>query len=116
MKAKTIIAAAAVLAATAGSAFADTTYPTVTFVGHQSTVTRAQVQAELKQAQADGNYIVGGNEYVDPAANFVSTKTRAQVLAELHQAQQDGTYVAGGESDVHQFTTVPAASTRVAER
>lgn len=29
-------------------------------------------------------------EYVDPAANFVSTRTRAEVIAELKQTQADG--------------------------
>lgn len=59
MNAKKIIAAVAVLAA-ANSAFAA---EWVEFNNVQSTRTRAEVVAELKQAQADGTYAALRQEY-----------------------------------------------------
>jgi len=91
MNAKKLIAAAAVFTAT-GSVFAAQTYPYVDFSGFQGSNTRAQVVAELKDAQAQGSYIVGGSEFAAPAEHFASTKTRAQVVAELQQSQADGSY------------------------
>ena len=74
MKTRNIIAAVAVIAATAaGSAFADQTYPTVDFVGHHSSANSTQVRSELQQAQADGSYVVGGTESVNPAAGFTGS-------------------------------------------
>ena len=54
-------------------------------------LTRAQVRAELAQAQKDGT-LVADNRPDYPAAHFktTSTKTRADVKAELVKAQQDG--------------------------
>ncbi|RJF97961.1 DUF4148 domain-containing protein [Noviherbaspirillum saxi] len=88
MNAKNLIAAIAILAGTS-SAFAA---EWVDFIDFQSTKTRAEVIAELKDAQAQGTYVAGGNEFTAPDARFASTKTRAQVMAELKQAQEDGSY------------------------
>ena len=108
MNAKQLIAAVAVLAA-AGSALADDTGAYVDFTNVVSTKSRAEVVAELKQAQSEGSYVLGGEEYpnqfaastysVRPyvAAPVASGKSRAQVIAELKQAQADGSYVVGGE-------------------
>lgn len=108
MNAKQLIAAVAVFAA-AGSAFANSTDAYVEFTNVVSTKTRAEVVAELKQAQAEGSYVVGGVEYPNQfaastytarqhaAAPAASGKTRAEVIAELKQAQADGTYVVGGQ-------------------
>lgn len=90
MNAKQLIAAVAVLAA-ANTAFAA---EWVEFTDFKSTKTRAEVMAELKQAQADGSYAAARQEAVNPAANFTGTKTRAQVMAELEQSKADGTYAA----------------------
>jgi len=115
MKTRNIIAAVAVFAATAaGSAFADQTYPTVNFVGHQSSASSTQVRAELKQAQADGNYVVGGTESVNPAAGFTGTRTRAQVVAELEQAQRSGNYMVGGEEFPGQLINGAGSQMRLA--
>jgi hypothetical protein len=54
----------------------------------QSTLTRAQVKAELEQARARGELMHG-----DGGAPFVaapSTRTRKQVMAELREAQRLG--------------------------
>ncbi len=88
MNAKKLIAAVAVFAATS-SAFAN---EWVDFNDFQSTKTRAEVSAELKEAQAQGAYVAGGEEFTTPDVPFASTKTRAQVMAELKQAQEDGSY------------------------
>jgi len=90
MNAKHLIAAFAVLAST-GSVFAqEFVEPGVNFV---STRTRAEVLAELKQAQADGTHRVLDTEY--PIIKQAGTpRTRAAVLAELKQAQDDGSYYA----------------------
>ena len=66
--------------------------------------TRAQVNAELQQAQADGTattngflgsdkpVVAAGNTSHQQSGNVISRgKTRAEVLAELQQAQADGT-------------------------
>jgi len=102
MSAKHLIAAFAVLAAN-GAAFAqEFVEPGVHFA---STRTRAEVLAELKQAQADGSYRVLDTEY--PIIKQVGTpKSRAEVIAELKQAQSDGTYYV---SDIN-YPMLPAAS------
>jgi hypothetical protein len=115
MNAKNLIAAVAVFAA-AGSAFADQTYPYVDFGGFQGTRTRAEVAAELQQAQSAGNYIVGGAETASPVADFIPVKSRVQVVAELRRAQEDGAYVVGGEEHDGQFPTIQARQTRLAAR
>ncbi len=64
MNAKQQLIASFALLAAAGSAFAQSTdyaQPNERFV---STKTRAEVIAELKQAQAEGVYVVGGEAYV----------------------------------------------------
>jgi len=103
MNAKHFIAAFAVLAAN-GAAFAqEFVEPGVNFV---STRTRAEVIAELKQAQADGTYQVLDTDY--PIIKQTGTpKSRAEVLAELKQAQSDGTYYV---SDLN-YPALPAAGT-----
>ncbi|MBB3211895.1 hypothetical protein FHW67_001163 [Herbaspirillum sp. Sphag1AN] len=82
------ITAAVVLFAAAGAALAEAPYPPETkFV---STKTRAEVLAELKQAQAQG-LITNGNNYpitVQPR----STLTRSQVISQLKPAATDSTY------------------------
>jgi hypothetical protein len=115
MNAKILIAAVAVFAA-AGSAFADQTYPYVDFGGFQGARMRAEVAAELQQAQSAGNYVVGGEEIASPVAGFVTAKSRAQVVAELRRAQEDGAYVVGGEEYDGQFPTIQARQTRLAAR
>lgn len=57
-----------------------------------SSKTRAQVNAELRQAKADGSYAAMHREFSAPDANFVASKTRAQVVAELERSRADGSY------------------------
>jgi hypothetical protein len=96
MNIKNLIAAAAVFTV-AGSALAEQTYPYVDFAGVQSTRTRAEVTAELNQAQAQRGYVIGGQEFAAPDATFAGTRSRSQVAAELQRAQEEGTYMVGGE-------------------
>lgn len=101
----------------AGSTAADQVYPYSDFSGFQSTRTRAEVVAELGQAQGSTAYVAGGSEFVAPDAGFASSKTRAQVVAELRQALEDGSYqVVGGEAFPGQYPgVVPSpARTRLA--
>lgn len=51
--------------------------------------TRAEVIAELQQARARGELVVG-DDYPGPFTEPVSTKTRAQVIEELKQARARG--------------------------
>ena len=94
MKNTKILASAVIALASvaAGSAFADSfdqQYPVV--APSHSTVTRAQVRAELAQAQKDGTWLVMGDDSSYPAiANIGTPKTRAEVRAELLKAQKDG--------------------------
>lgn len=126
MNAKNIIAAVAAFAA-AGSVFASEITPWPELENFKSTKTRAEVMAELKQAQAQGTYVAGGTELpelvpvlaktngVDSSAPAVAStpaasqgKTRAQVYQELVDAQRDGTYVVGGTEFVDQVYPRPA--------
>ncbi len=104
MKAKMLIAAVAVSAA-AGSAFAGQTYPYVDFSNAQSTLSRAEVQAsaatpatqqeyvtadanfvpaktraqvvaELRQAQEDGSYQLAQQEYEGQFPTIAGSHTR----------------------------------------
>lgn len=101
MNAKQLIAAALVLSATS-TAFAQQVEANPNAV----TKTRAQVTAELQQAQADGSaasYGFLGTSNPAAAAGKVAQaqsenvivrgKTRAEVLAELKQAQADGSII-----------------------
>ena len=62
-----------------------------------STKTRAQVQAELKAAQAAGEPL-GGGEAGFRFINAPSTKSRAQVLAEMREASRLGLLNSFGEA------------------
>ena len=94
--ASTVIALAAVAA---GSAFADSfdqQYPVV--APTHSTLTRAQVRAELLQARKDGTWVgVGNLDNYPVIVNVGTPKTRAEVRAELLKAIKDGTMPAYGE-------------------
>jgi hypothetical protein len=83
MNAKQLIAGLTILAA-AGSAMAVTPYPPETpFVSSKS---RADVQAELLQAQKDGSLTVARNEYPVVAAAGKSV-SRAEVASQVNKAE-----------------------------
>ncbi len=129
MNVKQLIAAVAVFAA-AGSAFADVTGNFTDFVNMPSSKTRAEVVAELQQAQTQGTYVAGGEAFVTPSSQLAANtatqsnaavvatpaKTRAQVVAELKQAQADGSYVVGGETFVRPNSFANNGRTRDAVR
>lgn len=102
---KRLIFAVAVFAATS-SAFAN---ESVDFNDFRSTKTRAEAVAELKDAQAQGTYVVGGQEFTAPDANFTSTKTRAQVFAELKQSQADGSYALAHQESQAQYPVLQSS-------
>lgn len=88
MNAKKLIAAVAVFAA-AGAAFAE---PANTYTG----------------------FAGPNDQYVAPAAGFVSNKTRAQIMAELKQSQVDGSYAALHQEYEGQSPAPDAAPSRLA--
>jgi hypothetical protein len=74
-------------------------YPVQVAEQSSSTVTRAQVLAELAQAKANGQLSTGEQDYpVQAAEQSGSTATRAQVLAELAQAKAAGLLSTGEAS------------------
>jgi len=81
----TLVAALSLVAA--GAAFADDPTPDNT-ASALSLKSRAQVQAELVQARADGSAKAWSTSY-NPLALAKSEKTRAQVQAELAATQGD---------------------------
>jgi len=85
MKKSTVVALALVAA---GAAYADD--PTIdTHSSFASTKTRAEVQAELAQAQRDGSVRFWSISY-NPLTMTRPAKTRNQVLKELEAAQESG--------------------------
>lgn len=95
MKASKVVASTliALAAVAAGSAFAqDSAYPGG-FAADQastSTLTRAQVQAEVAQARKDGTLDLYVDHNYPTYDASPSTKTRAQVQAEYRAARQAG--------------------------
>ncbi|MDB5850335.1 MAG: hypothetical protein JWP29_4087 [Rhodoferax sp.] len=80
----------AVASLTAVSAFAGDNdfYPATP--AQTSSVSRAQVRAELVQAQRDGSLIKADDAYPAAVATQGSVKTRDQVKVELRDAQRAG--------------------------
>ena len=84
----------------AGAAFAGGGPYPLPAIPESSPTTRAQVIAELRDAQRFGQMIVGERDVPsDPRHQVAVTKTRAQVLAELREAQRLG-LMNFGEGDV----------------
>jgi hypothetical protein len=91
MNAKKMIAAVAVFAATS-SAFAS---EWVDFSDFKSTKTRAEVMAELKQANADGQ-LAGNSEFVEfKNTQVASGKTRDEIRQQAVAAAKAKTAAAG---------------------
>ncbi|MEW6707266.1 MAG: DUF4148 domain-containing protein [Pseudomonadota bacterium] len=88
---------AALMFAVAGAAFADDITPDP-YNAVPSVKTRAQVQAELAQAKADGSIKVWSTTY-NPLKVARSVKTRDQVVAELNAARDSGEYAVLNSED-----------------
>lgn len=65
--------------------------------GGPSTVSRAQVQQEMRDAYAGGETSLGEQGFVP--AQSASTRSRAEVLAEMREAARLGLLAAVGEGD-----------------
>lgn len=78
MKTKQLIVTAAMLIAT-GAAFAQQTESVAPDANFVSTKSRAEVIAELKQAQANGVYAVGGEEFPGQIA-VKNTRSRSEAV------------------------------------
>lgn len=113
---KTALAFASLLAITA-SAFATEPYPKARFDDAPSTLTRAQVQAEVEAARARGDLDEAAkyNLRARADASQGTQKTRAQVQAELQAARDSGQWRAGLES-VYGGVSPYAAAARAAEQ
>jgi hypothetical protein len=92
MNVKHFIAATASVIVT-GSALAQQVGPYGDPGGPKTARSRAEVTQERMASAANGKYLVGGHEFVDPAANFVSSRTRAQASLDLQSSMADGSYV-----------------------
>lgn len=85
MKTQTIATALIAFAALgSGAAFAEETYGHQAETGFVSTLTRAEVQAQVLQARKDGGLQIVGD--ADKAPAFVSTAERSQIRAEAVQS------------------------------
>jgi Domain of unknown function (DUF4148) len=94
---KFVLATSLVLATT--GAFADSGDMNISdWSTFNSTVTREQVQQEMRDAYARGDSNFGERGYV-AAQNSSTSRSRAEVLAELHEAQRLG-LVTFGEGDI----------------
>ena len=82
MNAKTLIAAALTATFAMGAFAQEATADDTNFVARaQSTLTRAQVQADVQQARANGTYVAGGEVTVFADAPVTSQRTRASSLS-----------------------------------
>jgi len=89
--ASTVIALASAMAGSAFAQTSDNQYPIADF--RSGTLTRAQVQAELAQAKANGTWSSLDNDSIYPVVvNTGTPKTRVEVRAELAQAKANGTW------------------------
>ncbi|HTN66845.1 MAG TPA: DUF4148 domain-containing protein [Burkholderiaceae bacterium] len=86
MQVKQLIAVAAILIA-AGPASAQQSEYIVADADFVPGKTRAEVMAEVLQAQADGNLVVRDGQY--PVLSAGSQRSRDEVRAEARQAAQD---------------------------
>ena len=111
MRIKSFIAAAAILIAT-GSAFAEAAHGVAPDSSFKSTLSRAQVVEQLRQARANGE-IQLGELYGSRVPNLHSTTSRAQVIGELKRAQANGEIVSG-ELYAEQPATTAGGRTRQA--
>lgn len=93
MKAKQIIAAIAVLAAT-GTAFAQQTEFVPADAGFQSTKSRAEVRSELEQAYRQGQIVTQTNDASPEFASIAKTlhRSRQDVRAEQAAAAHDRSF------------------------
>lgn len=62
-----------------------------------SSTTRAQIKAELSQAQRLGQVSVGGEPWRFVSPSMAAANTRARVVAELREAQRLGLVTVGGK-------------------
>lgn len=94
-KSKLILATSLFVAVSA--AYADSGDVDISQWSGQSTVSRAQVQQEMRDAYARGENSLGEQGFVP--AQSASTRSRAEVLAEMREAARLGLLAAVGEGD-----------------
>lgn len=81
----------ALAALAAGGAFADSSYPSSVVTPAQSTVSRAEVRADLAQAEKSGHWLTMNDHKNDPmAVQAGPANSRADVRAALSEARRNG--------------------------
>src|SRR5262245_38962085 len=97
MKSIRLLSVLAILGfASAVSAEGPVNYPDLPEV--PSTLTRAQVTADVLAARSQGLFVNGDAEMPIKSVEVASTKTRAQVVAEMRAAQALGLMIPAGEA------------------
>ncbi|MBV6273794.1 DUF4148 domain-containing protein [Alcaligenaceae bacterium CGII-47] len=95
MKIVTTLAALTFGLAATGLVYADQPYYPMNDTVATSTLTRAQVVQQLREAQTRGLLAASGDQLDYPLIATKSTKSRAQVLFELRLAQANGEIQSG---------------------
>ena len=108
MNTKQLIAAS--LLALAGSAVLAS--EATEFTIPPSTLTRAEVRAELARAQASGELISSAEADQRPFTMLASNLTRDAVRAELARAKANGELVSSAEAEQRPFTVAGATRSR----
>ncbi|MCX7276990.1 MAG: DUF4148 domain-containing protein [Burkholderiales bacterium] len=85
--ASALIALASVAATSAAFAGNDNNYPQI---NTRSTLSRAEVQAQLAQVRKDGTLQIGNDDSYPVLPQVASNKTRADVIAEYVAARKAG--------------------------
>jgi len=111
MNTRTVIATALIALAGAGSAFAQEGTQDFRDLSSLSTQGRAEVRADLLNAQHAG-VIPSGDASFAPAPD--STLTRTRVVAELHEAQRLGVADASNEGEFRIATPAEQAAIHLA--
>jgi hypothetical protein len=99
-KVKQLAAAALVFAAT-GTAFAQQTYPYVDFSGFHSTRSRAEVIADMKEAKAQGLMSYRDGNYPVAVPMAASALTPGQVRADEVQWAKSHPHRQAGVNDIY---------------
>lgn len=107
MYAKTLIASLSLALFSVAGHASDATQ----FATEASTLTRAEVQAELSRANAAGELNERGDSYGSVGVSQGSTLSRAAVVAELQRAQANGSLNQAGDS-YGSFRSTDIASTK----
>ena len=77
-----------------------------------STLSRAEVRAELARARSNGELVSSAEADQRPFGAMASTLTRAEVMADLARARASGELVSSQEAEQRPFALANSARTR----